>query len=95
MTSRNDVFSHREPAFDFFLEKTQGLYFIHQDVRLWNKQTRESTQAIIDELGWLPLRVCVLTTDTKLMKYACLYGFKQTQSITSPDGVEYHILSRR
>ena len=95
MTSRNDVFTHREPAFDFFLEKTRGLYFIHQDVRLWNKQTRESTQAIIDELGWLPLRVCVLTTDTKLMKYARLYGFKHKEFITSPDGVEYHILSRR
>jgi len=94
-SDRNDVVAHHEPAFDFYLEKTQGLYFIHQDVRIWSRDTRTATQAIIDGLDWLPLRVCVLPDNHKLIKYSTLYGFKYSYSQTSPDGVEYHILSRR
>ena len=96
MTYRNDVFTHKTDSFDFYLEYTRdGRYFIHQDVRAWNKDTFNATLLLIESLDWLPLRVCALTTNTKLIKYSALYGFKYSYSQTSPDGVEYHILSRR
>tara|TARA_B110000285_G_scaffold222378_1_gene276467 strand:+ start:175 stop:462 length:288 start_codon:yes stop_codon:yes gene_type:complete len=95
MTYRNDVFTHKTESFDFYIEYTHGRYFIHQDVRVWNKATFNATLLLIESLEWLSLRVCVLTTNTKLIKYSALYGFKYSYSQTSPDGVEYHILSRR
>ena len=93
-SDRNDVVAHQEPAFDFYLEKTNGLYFIHQDVRVWNKTTFRDTLLLIESLDWMPLRVCA-EPDSQLIKYSTLYGFKYSYSQTSPDGVEYHMLSRR
>ena len=95
MTSRNDIFTHKTESFDFYVEYTAlGMCFIHQDVRVWNKTTLKDTLLIIESLDWMELRVCALP-DSQLIKYSALYGFKYSYSQTSPDGVEYHILSRR
>ena len=94
MTYRNDVFTHKTESFDFYLEYTHGQYFIHQDVRVWNKTTFRDTLLLIESLDWMPLRVCA-QPDSQLIKYSTLYGFKYSYSQTSPDGVEYHMLSRR
>ena len=94
MTYRNDVFTHKTESFDFYIEYTHGRYFIHQDVRVWNKTTLRDTLLLIESLDWMHLRVCALP-DSQLIKYSSLYGFKYSYSRTSPDGVEYHILSRR
>ena len=95
MTYRNDVFTHETDSFDFYLEYAYGKYFVHQDVRVWNKTTRRDTLLLLESLEWLPLHVCAHPDNDKLIKYSTLYGFKYSYSRTSPDGVEYHILSRR
>ena len=96
MTSRNDVFTHKTENFDFYIEYTAlGMCFIHQDVRVYNKTTKRDTLLLIESLDWMELRVCARHDDDKLIKYSYLYGFKYSYSQTSPDGVEYHILSRR
>jgi len=96
MTLRNNIATHTCDAFTLSVEGTrQGLCFVHQDVRSYSAATRRATEALLSSWDWLELLVAVEPSNSQLIKYSALYGFKYSYSQTSPDGVEYHILSRR
>ncbi len=84
------------PNFRLSLEPYNGIHFVHQRVYVWNKQTLKETQMYLDTLGKLyNLRVFAHPSNTKLYKYAKLFGFSYEKTQVAPlTGISYHILRR-
>ena len=85
------------PEFRFSLEPYEDHYFIHQDVRTWGPSVRRETAEIIDTLSeaGADLRVFADPLNTKLIRYAGIYGFRHTYNAVAPsDGATYYILER-
>jgi alpha-ketoglutarate-dependent taurine dioxygenase len=89
--------SIRTPAYHFTLEAYGDHYFAHCTVTRWSPAVRRSLQRVVDELSEIvELRVFTHPDDTKLQRFAEMFGFEMDHQTTRPaTGEPVNVLIRR